>query len=154
MAIQNLILVFKNLCATVVVKQGRDAGAENLGQGMPEALSQGRPTSPGFPRLQAYPPSSPNVLATYRLAKRIAITAVNLPGMSVRSRDWAKPITWATTSGSGRSARAEVATSRAGSERHTWHPQHSGHDYPSHDRRDDQRDDRFLGSALGTNHGK
>jgi len=156
MAIQNLILVFKNLCATVVVKQGRDAGAETLGQGMPEALSQGRPTSPGFPRYETIPPgNTPNVLRTYRrLAKRVAITAANLPGMSVRSRDWALPITWATTSGSGRRAGGVGVTSRAGSERHTWHPQASGHDYPSHDRRDDQRGAGTFGSALSTNRGK
>jgi hypothetical protein len=153
MANQNLTLVLKNLCATVVVKQGRDAGAETLGQGMPEALSQGRPTSPGFPRLQAYPPSSPNVLATYRLAKRVAITAVNLPGMSVRSRDWALPITWATTTGSGRSAWTGGVSGRVGSERLARHHQHRGHDYPSHDRRDDQCP-AVLGSTLGTNRGK
>lgn len=155
MAIQNLILVFKNLCATNVAKQGRDAGVETLGLRMPEALSQGRPTSPGFTRFEAYPHGTPNVLATdRRLAKRFAITAVNLPGLSVRSRLWQLPETWATTSGSGRSAGATVVSGRAGSERHPWHHQTSGHDYPSHDRRDDQNGAELFGSALRTNHGK
>ena len=154
MANQNLTLVFKNLCA-VVAKQGRDAGAETLGHGIPEALSQGRLMSPGSTRFPAVPPASPpNVLATYRrLAKRAAITAVNLPGMSVRSRDWALPITWATTTGSGRSAWTMGVSGRADSDRHACHHLTSGHDYPSHDRRDDSSVFDF-GSALRTNRGK
>jgi hypothetical protein len=154
MAIQNLNLVLNTLCTTNVAKQGFDAGAKVLGQGMPEALSQGRPMSPGFERFEAYPPGSPVVVATYRrTAKRVAITAANLPGMSVRSRDWQLPVTWATTTGSGRSAWTLGVSGRAGSERHACHHQASGHDYPSHDRRDDQRLS-VTGSALRTNRGK
>jgi hypothetical protein len=156
MAIQNRNLVLNSCVATVVAKQGRDAGVVSLGLGMPEALSQhGRPTSPGFTRFETIPAGQPlNVLATYRrLAKRVGITAANLPGMSVRSRDWALPITWATTTGSGRSAWTGGVSGRVGSERLARHHQHSGHDYPSHDRRDDQCE-AAIGSTLGTNRGK
>ena len=155
MAIQNLNLVLNTQCAKLVATKGNDAGAKVLGHGMPEALSQvGRPMSPGFERFEAYPPGSPIVVRTVETAKRIPLCAANLPGKSVRSRDWALPITWATTTGSGRSAWTGGVSGRVGSERHTWHHQTSGHDYPSHDRRDDQCEAELLGSALRTNRGK
>jgi hypothetical protein len=154
MAIQNLTLVLKTLNATFVAAKGNDAGAESLGQRMPAALSQvGRPMSPGFERSEAYPTSSPVVVRTVGKAAGITPAGANLPGKSVRSRDWALPITWATTSGSGRSAWTSGVSGRADSDRHACHHQTSGHDYPSHDRRDDSRD-ALVGSALGTNHGK
>jgi len=154
MAIQNLNLVLKTLCATFVVKQGNDAGATGLGQRMPEVLSQdGRPMSPGFERYEAYPPGSLVVVRTVGKANGITPAGTNLPGKSVRSRDWALPITWATTTGSGRSAWRSGVSGRAASERHACHHTTCGHDYPSHDRRDDH-DAELIGSALRTNRGK
>jgi hypothetical protein len=154
MAMMNLNLVLNTLGATNVAKTGIDAGAKVQSLRMPEALSQaGRPMSPGFERFEAYPPGSPVVVKTVETAKRILLSAANLPGKSVRSRDWALPITWATTTGSGRSAWTLGVSGRVGSERLARHHQHSGHDYPSHDRRDDQCSAAF-GSTLGTNRGK
>ena len=103
MAIRNLNLVLNTRTATIVATQGTDAGAKVLGLRMPEALSpQGRPMSPGFERFEAYPTVTAVVVRTVRrIAKRNATAALNLPGKSVRSRDWALPITWATTTGSG-----------------------------------------------------
>lgn len=154
MAIQNLTLVLKTLNATFVAVKGNDAGAMSLGQRMSPALSQeGRPMSPGFERSESYPPGSMVVVPTVVKAKRITPAGANLPGKSVRSRDWALPITWATTSGSGRSAWTRGVSGRADSDRHACHHQTSGHDYPSHDRRDDIRA-ALVGSALRTNRGK
>ena len=47
MAIQNSIVVIKNLCVVNTAKQGCDAVSGVLGHSMPTALSQqGRPMSP------------------------------------------------------------------------------------------------------------
>ena len=155
MAIQNLNLVLNTCNATFVAKQANDAGVRSLGRGMPEALSQeGRPMSPGFERSESYPPGSTVVVPTVVKAKRITPAGANLPGKSVRSRDWALPVTWATTTGSSRSAWASGVSGRADSDRHACHHTTSGHDYPSHDRRDDHRDAELIGSALRTNRGK
>src|SRR5438046_902775 len=88
MAIQNSILVLKNLCVANVAKQGCDAVAGVLGHQMPEALSQqGRPMSPGFARFEPYPKAK---------AKRVGRSAANLPGNSLCTRDWRKSIAWVT----------------------------------------------------------
>ncbi len=143
MAIQNFILVLENLCAVNTVKQGRDAVAGVLGQSMPEALSQGRSTSPGFATFE------PTLKAK---AKRVGRSAANLPGKTVRSRFWQLPNTWATYA-EVRHPGFDIVTGRAGSDHLVGHQLHSGHDYPSHDRRDDLFT-RSFGSAFATSTGK
>jgi hypothetical protein len=154
MAMQNLNLVLKNLCAVNTAKQGRDAVAGVLGLRMPPALSHGRPMSPGFVYFD-------NRLAepvVETAAKRIGRSA-NLPGKPVRSRDWHRPFAWATSCRTGTTGTTFVS-GRALSDRCQRHQQTSGHDYPSHDRRDvpqsigSGRMQPRIGSALTTNRGK
>jgi hypothetical protein len=157
MAKQNLNLVLKNLCAANAGKQGRDAVARVLGQRMRPALSQGRPMSPG---LVAFDPTlaERHVHATYRTAERVGRPAARLPGIPVRSRFWRESVTGATVGGSGVTARTTGVTGRGLSDWCQRHQKPSGHDYPSHDRRDVQQSTRCgqqpVGSAPITNRGK
>src|SRR5215218_6209166 len=113
MAIQNLNLVLKNLCAANVGKQGRDAVAGVLGQKMPPALSQGRPMSPGFAAFEPTLAEHRAVHVTYRRpAKRVGRPAASLPGNPVRSRFWRELVTGATASRRGISARPSVVSGR------------------------------------------
>src|SRR4051812_17470517 len=124
MAIQNSILVLKNLCVATIAKQGRDAVVGVLGRQMPEALSQpGRPMSPGFARFESYPPAQ---------AKRVGRSAASLPGNSLCSRGWHKSIAWVTPTGLGITASLSSATGRGLSAWGERHHTTSGHDYPSH----------------------
>jgi len=160
MAVQNLNLVLKNLCAANAGNQGRDAVAGVLGQTMPPVLSQGRPMSPGFEAFQPTWAEHRHVVKTYRLtAERVGRSAASLPGIPVRSRFWRESVTGVTTSWTGISACPSVATGRGLSDWCERHPKPSGHDYPSHDRRDAQRSTRTgrlqpVGSAPFTNRGK
>ncbi len=145
MAIQNSILVLKNLCVANVAKQGCDAVAGVLGQTMPPTLSQhGRPMSPGFARFEPYPMAK---------AKRIGRSAASLPGNSLCLRAWHQSSAWVTLTRLGITASLRSATGRGLS---TWGERHhttSGHDYPSHDRRDDRQRTR-VGLARTTSNGK
>jgi hypothetical protein len=134
MAIQNSILVLKNLCVANVAKQGRDAVVGVLGQSMPRSLSQhGQPMLPGFARFEPYPQAK---------AKRIGRSAASLPGNSLCSRGWRKSSTWVTPTRLSITASLRGATGQGLS---TWGERHHhlcGHDYPSHDRRDDRQRNR------------
>jgi hypothetical protein len=145
MAIQNSNLVLKNLCMVNLTEQGRDAVAGVLGHQMPPTLSQhGRPMSPGFARFEPYPMAK---------AKRIGRSAASLPGNSLCTRGWRKSIAWVTPTRLGITASLRSA---AGQGLSTWGERHhttSGHDYPSHDRRDDRQRNR-PGFARTTNCGK
>jgi hypothetical protein len=160
MAKQNLNLVLKNLCAANAGKQGRDAVAGVLGQTMPPALSQGRPMSPGFTAFEPTLAEHRHVHGTYRrVAKRVGRSAASLPGNPVRSRFWRELVTGATTTRTGITASSDVVSGRGLSDWCERHHNTSGHDYPSHDRRDDQRTTRTgqqqpVGSAPITNRGK
>lgn len=145
MAIQNSNLVLQNLCLVNTAKQGCDAVMGVRGQGMPTALSQqGRPMSPGLARFEPYPKAK---------AKRIGRSAASLPGNSLSTRAWRKSIAWVTPATTGISA---CLCSAAGRGLSTWGERHHhlcGHDYPSHDRRDDRRRNRD-GLARTTSNGK
>ena len=145
MAIQNSILELKNLCVVNAAKQGHDAVAGVLGQRMPAALSQqGRPMSPGFARFEPYPMAK---------AKRVGRSAASLPGNSLCSRGWRKSIARVTPTRTGITPSLSGATSQGLSIFGERHHQTCGHDYPSHDRRDDRQRHR-SGLALSTNCGK
>jgi hypothetical protein len=142
MAIQNSILVLKNLSVANVAKQGRDAVVGVLGHSMPRSLSQqGRPMSPGFARFEPYPP------------KRIGRSAASLPGNSLCTRGWRKSSTWVTPTRLSITASLRSATSQGISNWGERHHHSSGHDYPSHDRRDDRQRNRD-GLARTINNGK
>jgi hypothetical protein len=144
MAIQNSILVLKNLCVVNVAKQGRDAVVGVLGHQMPTALSQqGRSMSPGFASFEPYPMAK---------AKRIGRSAASLPGNTLSTRSWRKSETRVKQTRTSITASPSCSTGRGLSD---WCGRHleSGHDYPSHDRRDDRRRNR-TGLALSTNSGK
>ena len=144
MAIQNSILVLKNLCVVNVAKQGRDAVVGVLGHTMPEALSQqGRSMSPGFAKSEPYPPAK---------AKRIGRSIASLPGNTLSTRNWRKSGTRVTQPRTSITASPSCLTGRGLS---AWSGRHleSGHDYPSHDRRDDRQRNR-TGLALSINSGK
>jgi len=128
MVVQNLNLVLNTLCTANAVKPG-NAVAGILGLRMPTALSHGRPTSPGFATFDP-------IMAK---AKRIGRSAAGLPGYPVRPRYWRESVTGATHIATGRSAIPTCVSGRGLSERCAQHHQPSGHEYPSHDRRDDQR---------------
>jgi hypothetical protein len=152
---ENLNLVLKNLCAANAVKQGRDAVAKVLRVGMRPALSEGRLMSPGFTVIDPTM-AERHVHGTYRAAKRIGRSA-NLPGKPACTRFWREPVTGATTR-TGFTA-SSVVTGRGLFDWCERHPKTSGHDYPSHDRRDDQQSTRSgqqqpVGSAPITNRGK
>jgi hypothetical protein len=153
MAVRNLNLVLVNRCLANTAKQVRDAVAGVLGHRMPEALSQGRPMSPGFATFDqtlAEPPCA--YPAPEWSAKRVGRPAASFPGNPVRLRTRREPSVWATSSRAGSTGSAIVG----GRGLSTWclgHHKTSGHDYPSHDRRDDLRSIR-IGSARITNRGK
>jgi hypothetical protein len=157
MASQNLNLELKNLCAANAGKQGRDAVAGNLGLRMRPALSHGRPMSPG---LVAFDPTlaERHVHVTYRTAKRVGRPAASLPGNPVCSRFWRESVTGATVGSSGVTARIAGVTGRGLSDWCQRHQKPSGHDYPSHDRRDVRQGTRSGqqpgGSAPIANRGK
>ena len=159
MAVQNLNLVLKNLGAANAGNQGRDAVAGVLGQRMPSALSQGRPMSPGHAAFQPTRAEHRHVVTAYRLAaKRVGRSAASPPGIPVRSRFWRESVT-GVTSRTGITACPSLVTGRGLSDWCERHHKPSGHDYPSHDRRDDQRHARTghqqpAGSAPITNRGK
>lgn len=144
MAVQNSILVLQDLCVANIAKQGRDAVA-GLGQTMPPTLSHsGRPMSPGLTAYEPFP---------LAVAKRVGRFAASLPGNSLQTHAWRKSVVWATTTRTGLTASSSCWAGRGLS---TWggrHQQSSGHDYPSHDRRDDRRSTR-EGFARTTNCGK
>ena len=159
MALQNLNLALNTLRTANAGNPGRDAVAGVLGQTMPPALSQGRPMSPGLMAFQPTRAEVRHVVETYRLtAKRVGRSAASLPGNPVRSRFWRELETGVTASRRG-SACPSVVNGRGLSDWCERHHKPSGHDYPSHDRRDDQRHARTghqqpAGSAPFTNRGK
>ena len=153
MALKNLNLVLVNLSVANAAKQVRDAVAGVLGRRMPEALSQGRPTSPGFATFDQTRAEPPCACPAYEWsAKRVGRPAASLPGNPVRPRSWRELAPWATSNRVGSAAPITVG----GRGLPTWCKRHhtpSGHDYPSHDRRDDRQSTR-VGSAPITNRGK
>ena len=154
MALDNLNLVLVNLSVANTAKQVRDAVAGVLGRRMPEALSQGRPMSPGFATFDQTPAEPPCAIPAYEWsAKRVGRPAASLPGNPVRPRSWRELAPWATSNRVGSTAGRITVAGRGLS---TWCKRHhtpSGHDYPSHDRRDDRQSIR-VGSAPITNRGK
>lgn len=153
MALKNLNLVLVNLCAANTAKQVRDAVAGVLGHRMPEALSQGRPMSPGFATFDQTLAEPPCAIPAYEWsAKRVGRSAASLPGNPVRPRSRRELGTWATSNRAGSAAPITVS----GRGLPTWckgHHTTSGHDYPSHDRRDARPNTR-VGCAPITNRGK
>jgi len=154
MAVKNLNLVLVNLCVAPVAKQVRDAVAGVLGHRMPEALSQGRPMSSGFATFDQTPAEPPHAIPAYEWsAKRVGRPAASLPGIPVRPHGSRELTIRATSSRVGSTAGRITVSDRGLS---TWCERHhstSGHDYPSHDRRDDRQSTRF-GLARITNRGK
>ena len=153
MALKNLNLVLVNLCAAGTAKQVRDAVAGVLGRRMPMALSQGRPMSPGFATFDQTPAEPPHACPAYEWsAKRVGRPAASLPGNPVRPHGLRELAMWATSNRVGSAARITVSGRglSTGCERHHTT---SGHDYPSHDRRDATTHTR-TGSAPITNRGK
>ena len=153
MAVKNLNLVLVNLCVAPAAKQVRDAVAGVLGHRMPEALSQGRPMSPGFATFDQTPAEPPYACPAYEWsAKRVGRPAASLPGNPVRLHGPRERAVWATSNRAGSAARITVSGRglSTGCERHHTT---SGHDYPSHDRRDATTHTR-TGSAPITNRGK
>jgi hypothetical protein len=142
MAVQNLNLVLNTLCAVNAVEQG-NAVAGILGLRMPRTMSHGRPMSP----------RSATFDSTTAKAKRVGRSAAGLPGYPVRPGYWRESVTGATQVGTGRNASFTCVSGRGLSERCACHHHTSGHDYPSHDRRDDRQRNR-TGSALSINSGK
>ena len=160
MALQNLNLALNTLRAAIAGNPGRQAVAGVLGQAMPPALSHGRLMSPGLMAFQPTRAEHRHVVTTYRrTAKRVGRSAASLPGTPVRSRFWRESVTGVTTSRRGISACPGVVYGRGLSDWCERHQKPSGHDYPSHDRRDDQRTTRTgqqqpVGSTPITNRGK
>jgi hypothetical protein len=146
MAIKNLNLVLVNLSLAHAAKQVRDAVAGVLGHRMPTALSQGRPMSPGFATFDQTPAEPPCAIPAYEWsAKRVGRPAASLPGNPVRLHGPRERAVWVTSKRVGTAGRITVS----GRGLSTWCERHhltSGHDYPSHDRRDDRQSTRF-GSA-------
>jgi len=148
MAVLNLNLALNTLCAAKnAVKPGN--AVVGTGLRMPTALSHGRPMSPGFATFDP----------TMAKAKRVGRSAAGLPGIPVRPGYWRESVVGATQVRSGRSAIPTCVSGRGLSERCAQHHLTSGHEYPSHDRRDDQRitaqgQQQPVGSALYTNRGK
>ena len=153
MAVKNLNLVLVNLCAACTAQQVRDAVAGVLGRRMPMALSQGRPMSPGFATFDQTPAEPPHACPAYEWsAKRVGRPAASLPGNPVRPRSWRELAPWATSNRVGSADRITVS-GRGLSTGCQRHHTTSGHDYPSHDRRDATTHTR-TGSAPITNRGK
>jgi hypothetical protein len=153
MAVQNLILANVNLYSANTAKQVRDAVAGGLGHRMPTALSQGRPMSPGFATFDQTPAEPPCAIPAYEWsAKRVGRSAASLPGNPVRLHGSRELPMRATSSRAGSSGSAFVGGRGLSAWCHGHHTT-SGHDYPSHDRRDDLSSTR-IGSAPITNRGK
>jgi hypothetical protein len=154
MALKNLNLALVNLSVANAAKQVRDAVAGVLGHRMPEALSQGRPMSPGFATFDQTLAEPPHACPAYEWsAKRVGRPAASLPGNPVRPGTRRELGTWATSNRVDSTAGRITVGGRGLS---TWCKRHhtpSGHDYPSHDRRDDRQTTR-VGSAPITNRGK
>ena len=145
MVIQNSILVLQNLSVANIAKQGFDAVVGVLGQTMPPTLSQhGRPMSPGSATYE------PIHLAK---AKRVGRSVASLPGNSLQVHGWRKSSVWVTQTRTGITASPSCLTGRGLSIWGARHQETSGHDYPSHDRRDDRQRNRH-GFARTTNCGK
>lgn len=153
MAVQNLNLANVTRCLATAAKQVRDVVAGNLGRRMPMALSQGRPMSPGFATFDQTLAEPPCAIPAYEWsAKRVGRSAASLPGNPVRPRSWRELAPWATSNRAGSAAPITVG----GRGLPAWckgHHTTSGHDYPSHDRRDATPTTR-TGSAPITNRGK
>ena len=153
MALKNLNLVLVNLSVANAAKQVRDAVAGVLGRRMPTALSQGRPMSPGFATFDQTPAEPPCAIPAYEWsAKRIGRSAASLPGNPVRPRSERELAPWVTSNRVGSAARTTVS----GRGLTTWckgHHTTSGHDYPSHDRRDASPNARVECAPI-TNRGK
>ena len=153
MALKNLNLVLVNLCAAHTAKQVRDAVAGVLGRRMPTALSQGRPMSPGFATFDQTPAEPPYACPAYEWsAKRVGRPAASLPGNPVRPHGWREPAVWATSNRAG-SASPSTVSGRGLPTWCAWHHTTSGHDYPSHDRRDAKANARVEFAPI-TNRGK
>jgi len=153
MALANLNLVLVNLSLANTAKQVRDAVAGTMGHRMPEALSQGRPMSPGFATFDQTPAEPPHAIPAYEWsAKRVGRSAASLPGNPVRPHTRRESSVWATSNRAGSAARITVS-GRGLPTWCEWHHTTSGHDYPSHDRRDARTSTR-VGSAPITNRGK
>ena len=154
MALKNLNLVLVNLCAAGTAKQVRDAVAGVLGRRMPTALSQGRPMSPGFATFDQTPAEPPYACPAYGWsAKRVGRPAASLPGNPVRLHGLRELAMWATSNRVGSTAGRITVSGRGLSTGCERHHTTSGHDYPSHDRRDATTHTR-TGSAPITNRGK
>jgi len=152
MALANLNLVLVNRVAPLA-KQVRDAVAGVRGRRMPTALSQGRPMSPGFVTFDQTPAEHPCAYPAHEWsAKRVGRPAASLPGNPVRLHDLREQAVWATSNRAG-SASPSTVSGRGLPTWCAWHPTTSGHDYPSHDRRDARTSTR-VGRAPITNRGK
>lgn len=153
MALVNLNLVLVNLCAARRAKQVRDAVAGVRSRRMPMALSQGRPMSPGF---ATFDQPSAEHLCAYPAhkgsAKRVGRPAASLPGNPVRPHGSHERSVWATSNRAGSSSPITVS-GRGLPTWCAWHPTTSGHDYPSHDRRDASPSTRAEFAPI-TNRGK
>jgi hypothetical protein len=154
MAVKNLNLVLVNLSVAQPAKQVRDAVAGVLGHRMPTALSQGRPMSPGFATFDQTPAQPSHACPAYEWsAKRVGRPAASLPGNPVRLHTRREPGVWATSNRVGSTAGRITVSGRGLSTGCERHHTTSGHDYPSHDRRDATTHTR-TGSAPITNRGK
>ena len=154
MALKNLNRVIVNLCSPKTAKQVRDAVAGNLGRRMPTALSQGQPMLPGFATFDQTPAEPPFALPAYEWsAKRVGRPAASLPGIPVRPHGSRRLTIRATSSRVGSTAGRITVSGRGLSTGCERHHTTSGHDYPSHDRRDATTHTR-TGSAPFTNRGK
>ena len=154
MALVNLNLVLVNLCAARPAKQVRDAVAGVRGRRMPTALSQGRPMSPGFATFDQTLAELPYACPAYEWsAKRVGRPAASLPGNPVRPHGWRELAVWATSNRVGSTAGRITVSGRGLSTGCERHHTTSGHDYPSHDRRD-ARTHTGVGYSPITNRGK
>ncbi len=152
MALANLNLVLVNRVAHLA-KPVRDAVAGVRGRRMPTALSQGRPMSPGFATFDQTPAEHPCAYPAHKWsAKRVGRPAASLPGNPVRPLGLRELPTWATSNRAG-SASPITVSGRGLPTWCEWHHPTSGHDYPSHDRRDARTSTR-VGRAPITNRGK
>lgn len=153
MALANLNLVLVNLCAAPLAKQVRDAVDGVRGRRMPMALSQGRPMSPGFATFDQTPAEHPCAYRAHEWsAKRVGRPAASLPGNPVRPHGSRELTVWATSNRAGSTSPSTVS-GRGLQTWCAWHPTTSGHDYPSHDRRDAKGNTRVEFAPI-TNRGK
>ena len=153
MAVRNLNLVLVNLCAAHLAKQVRDAVDGVRGRQMPMALSQGRPMSPGFATFDQTPAEHPCAYPAHKWsAKRVGRPAASLPGNPVRPHGSRELPTWAASNRAGSTSPITVS-GRGLPTWCAWHHTTSGHDYPSHDRRDASSNIRVEFAPI-TNRGK